>query len=256
MTAPDVSPVIPMHYESIGSGVPIVFIHPPHMDHSVFHYQRELAEYFRVVLYDIRGHGRSGIDGEWPTMRRLATDLRDLLDKLEIDRAVICGYSCGGSVAQEFALTYPDRVRALILSGGFPRVSTFLLKNEFRAGMALVKGGRQHFLSHVLALSHRVTEKDRRELFKHCIRADERTAYTYYEESLHYNCTDRLSELSMPLLHLSGSWAYRMHPYIKIYLRCVDNVQTIRIAHASHQLPMRSYQPFNHAIKQFVQGSD
>lgn len=256
MSAPNVSSLVPTHYESTGLGIPIVFIHPPQMDHMVFQYQRMLAEHFQVILYDIRGHGRSGISGERPTIKRLAADLLKLLDLLEIDKAVICGYSCGGSVAQEFTLSYPERVKALILSGGFPKVSTFLLKNEFRAGMALVKSGNQRLLSRILAFSHHVTEEDRRKLFKHCIRADEQTALQYYKESFHYDCTDQLPELSVPLLLLTGSRAYHMHPYLKIYSRLVDNIQIVRIANASHQLPMRSYQPFNHAIKKFIQGLD
>lgn len=256
MSTLNVSSLVPTHYESTGSGIPIVFIHPPHMDHTVFQYQRMLAEYFQVVLYDIRGHGRSGISGEKPTMKRLAADLFELLNQLKIDKAVICGYSSGGSVAQEFALSYPDRVKALILSGGFPKVSTFLLKNEFRAGMTLVKSGKQRLLSRVLAFSHHVTEEDRRKLFKHCIRADEHTALQFYKESFHYDCTQHLPNLSMSLLLLSGSWAYHLHPYLKLYFRKVPDVRAVRIANASHQLPTRSYLPFNHAIKQFIQNLD
>ncbi|HET7521932.1 MAG TPA: alpha/beta hydrolase [Bacillales bacterium] len=247
-----VTSILPMYYESSGTGVPIVFIHPPHMDHAVFRYQRQLAEHFRVILYDIRGHGRSGIDAEPLTIPTLAADLLTLLDELNIDRAVPCGYSSGGSVAQEFALAYPERTKALILSGGFPKVNTFLLKNEFRAGMALVKAGKQRFLSKVLSFSHRITNEDRHELFKHCIKADELTAYRFYRESLHYDCTDRLHELSMPLLLLNGSRSVYMHPYIKYYLQRVKRVQSVFVSNITHQLPTKGYLPFNHAIKQFV----
>lgn len=250
------STVVPMYYESIGSGMPVVFIHPPHMDHIVFHYQRELAEHVRVILYDIRGHGRSGTDAEVPTMSRLAADLRDLLDEMAVDEAVLCGYSSGASVAQAFALAYPERTKALILSGGFPRVNTWILKNEFRAGMALVKAGQQRFLSHVLSFSHHIMDDDRRKLFKHCIKADEQTAYGYYRESLHYNCTDRLHELTVPLLLLNGSRSYHLHPYMKDYLRRVKRVQSVFIANTTHQLPTKGRHPFNHAVKQFVQALD
>lgn len=252
MESLQVSSLVPMYYESFGSGIPVVFIHPPHMDHVVFRYQRELARYFRVILYDIRGHGRSGIDAEPVTVPILADDLRLLLDKLGIDQAVVCGYSSGGSVAQEFALTYPDRLKALILSGGFPRVSSFLLKNEFRAGMALVKSGRQRFLCNVLSFSHYMTKEDRHDLFQHCLEADERMAYQFYRDSYHYDCVDRLSELSSPLLLLNGTKAFYMHSYIPIYWRYVKRVTSVMIADSSHQLPMRSYFPFNHSIRKFV----
>ncbi|HEU5138865.1 MAG TPA: alpha/beta hydrolase [Bacillales bacterium] len=249
---PQVSSLVPMFSESLGSGVPIVFIHPPHMDHAVFRYQRELAAHFRVILYDARGHGQSGISTERVTISRLAEDLRLLLDELEVDRAVVCGYSSGGSVAQEFALVYPERTKALILSGGFPQVNTFLLKNEFRAGMALVKAGKQRFLSNVLSFSHHITDEDRRELFRHCLKADERTAYEFYRESLRYNCTEQLPTLSVPLLLVNGSRAHHMHPYIGQYLSRVGRTESVFVANCSHQVPMKKYAPFNHAISRFV----
>jgi pimeloyl-ACP methyl ester carboxylesterase len=256
MPSLQVSSLIPIYYESSGSGTPIVFIHPPHMDHVVFRYQRELAEHFRVILYDIRGHGRSGINTEPVTIPILADDLRLLLDELEIDQAVVCGYSSGGSVAQEFVLSFPERTKALILSGGFPQVNTFLLKNEFRAGMALVKGGKQRFLCNVLSFSHHVTKEDRQDLFAHCIKADERTAYQFYRESLLYNCTNRLPGLSVPLLLLNGAWSHYLHPYIHQYLCRVKDVQSVFIANSFHQLPMKSYLPFNHAICRFLRDLD
>lgn len=247
---------IPTYYEDIGFGTPIVFVHPPHMDHVVFHHQRELARHFQVVLYDIRGHGRSGVSEQRLTISRLVEDLRDLLDALDLPQVVICGYSSGGSIAQAFALAYPDRTKALILSGGFPAVTTFLLKNEFRAGMALVKSGKQRLLSHVLAFSHEGTTTNRRKLFHHCMRADQRTAYAYYEESYHYHCTGQLPAFSMPLLLLNGSWAYHLHPYLRTYLRFVHHVRFVTVANSTHQMPTRSYHSFNHAIKTFVQPFD
>ncbi|HEX7064200.1 MAG TPA: alpha/beta hydrolase [Bacillales bacterium] len=247
-----VSSLVPMYSESSGSGVPVVFIHPPHMDHEVFRYQRQLAEHFRVILYDVRGHGQSGIASEPLTISKLADDLRLLLDELEINRAVVCGYSSGGSVAQEFALVYPERTKALILSGGFPQVNTFVLKSEFLAGMALVKAGKQRFLSNVLSFSHHITDEDRRELFRHCLKADERTAYEFYRESLRYNCTEQLSELSVPLLLINGSRAHHMHPYIEQYLSRVKQATSVFIANCSHQVPIKRYSPFNHAVRWFI----
>jgi 3-oxoadipate enol-lactonase len=74
-----------------------------------------LAERFRVVRYDHRGHGRSPVpDGPY-RMADLTDDVIGLLDRLEIERASICGVSLGGMVAMALAAKAPDRVERLVL---------------------------------------------------------------------------------------------------------------------------------------------
>jgi pimeloyl-ACP methyl ester carboxylesterase len=71
----------------------------------------------RVVLYDARGHGASapGPSPDGYAYADLAGDLEDLLDHLEIDRAVLAGVSMGAHTAIRFALDHPDRAAALAL---------------------------------------------------------------------------------------------------------------------------------------------
>ncbi|MEQ9662238.1 MAG: alpha/beta hydrolase [Parasphingopyxis sp.] len=75
-----------------------------------------LASDYRVVRYDLLGHGMTGPD---PLSRYSAEErveiLRELLDRLHIDRATFGGNSFGGLVAWRFAARYPDRVDRLIL---------------------------------------------------------------------------------------------------------------------------------------------
>jgi 3-oxoadipate enol-lactonase len=74
-----------------------------------------LAHRFRVLLYDLRGHGRSAAPGDSYTMHALASDLGALLDHLKISRATFVGLSIGGMVGQVFALEYPDKLSGLVL---------------------------------------------------------------------------------------------------------------------------------------------
>ncbi len=69
----------------------------------------------RIVRYDKRGHGLSGLPpGDW-SMADHVGDLAGLLDHLGVRDAVICGLSVGGIIAQGLAAERPDLVRALIL---------------------------------------------------------------------------------------------------------------------------------------------
>jgi 3-oxoadipate enol-lactonase len=102
-------------YEAVGEGPAVVFVHGFTLDRRMWDDQLPtLRERYRVVRYDLRGFGASACPepGEPYTH---ADDLRALLTHLGIDQAAIVGLSLGGWVAHEFALTYPDSVRALVL---------------------------------------------------------------------------------------------------------------------------------------------
>jgi pimeloyl-ACP methyl ester carboxylesterase len=75
---------------------------------------------YHVITFDNRGSGRSDKPDIPYTMQMLAADVAGLLDAIGIGAAHILGYSMGGLIAQEFALTYPERALTLILSGASP----------------------------------------------------------------------------------------------------------------------------------------
>ena len=80
-----------------------------------------LATRGRVLAPDLRGHGRSIRAGAEFRLRDAADDLVAVLDALEVERAVVIGYSMGGPVAELFARDHTDRVQALVLCATFGR---------------------------------------------------------------------------------------------------------------------------------------
>jgi 3-oxoadipate enol-lactonase len=74
-----------------------------------------LNPYFRVLRYDIRGHGGSDAPSGAYTMELLAEDVIKVLDALDIDQAHFVGLSLGGMIGQSLALDYPHRLRSLTL---------------------------------------------------------------------------------------------------------------------------------------------
>lgn len=75
-----------------------------------------LQERYELVRFDMRGHGRSALGGEYETsIDRLARDALAVLDACGIARAHICGLSLGGMVAMHLASHWPDRVLKLAL---------------------------------------------------------------------------------------------------------------------------------------------
>src|SRR5262245_61323602 len=75
-----------------------------------------LAEHFRVLRYDLRGHGESDTPVGAYSLDRLGRDVVELLDALGLQRVHVLGLSLGGFIAQWLAIHVPERVDRLVLS--------------------------------------------------------------------------------------------------------------------------------------------
>jgi 3-oxoadipate enol-lactonase len=83
-----------------------------------------LAERYHVIRYDLRGHGLSEAPAQPYSAADLAGDVVAILDRLNIQQAIVCGVSVGGLIAQAVALNFPARVRALVLSDTGAKIAT------------------------------------------------------------------------------------------------------------------------------------
>lgn len=111
-----------LHYERTGTpgGPRLLSISGSGTDlrQGGLHQARRLTGRFEVLAYDHRGLGRSEPDDPWrqPTMADFAADAAALLDHVGWDRARVLGVSFGGMVAQELAVTAPERIERLVLA--------------------------------------------------------------------------------------------------------------------------------------------
>ncbi|MSQ15641.1 MAG: alpha/beta fold hydrolase [Dehalococcoidia bacterium] len=111
-----------LEYIDKGAGLPVVFIHGFPYNKTMWASQIDaLSDRYRVVAPDLRGHGESAAPVGPYLMEVLAYDVKRLLDHLNIENAVICGFSMGGYVTFAFYRLYQDRVLALILADTRPQ---------------------------------------------------------------------------------------------------------------------------------------
>jgi pimeloyl-ACP methyl ester carboxylesterase len=105
-----------IHYQQVGEGPDLVMVHGLTGNLAVWHLQivPELSEHYRVLTYDLRGHGHSDTPASGYSLDAMAEDLLQLLDALEIERPLIAGHSYGADIALYHALAHPDRVREVI----------------------------------------------------------------------------------------------------------------------------------------------
>jgi pimeloyl-ACP methyl ester esterase len=110
-----------IHYEDYGQGRPIVLIHGWAGSGLLWRFQRELAENFRLIIPDLRGHGRSSGSPESFTLEGLVVDIISLFDKLNLADAVLVGWSLGSQAAMATFPRLRRRLAGLVLVGGTAR---------------------------------------------------------------------------------------------------------------------------------------
>lgn len=105
-------------YDDWGIGeVPIIFIHGFPFDKSIWDLQVEnLKSCNRVIVFDIRGFGKSSSDHRQPSMDLFADDLIQFMDALQIKKAIVGGLSMGGYIVLNAIKRFPQRFKAIILS--------------------------------------------------------------------------------------------------------------------------------------------
>jgi pimeloyl-ACP methyl ester carboxylesterase len=122
-----------IYYEVYGQGKPLVLLHGAfytiHMNWDAL--LPELAKTHKVIALEFQGHGHSPYSDRTMTMQNFTDDVLAVMDHLKIDSADVAGYSMGGSVAYQFAVQHPRRLRRLVIisstyknSGWIPAVNT------------------------------------------------------------------------------------------------------------------------------------
>jgi 3-oxoadipate enol-lactonase len=113
-------------YQVAGAGQPFIMLHGHLLDRRQWDHEfASFAADYRVVRFDARGFGQSSQPG---AAFASYADLRGLMDALAIERAVLMGCSGGGATIIDFALAYPERVKALVLVGS--GLGGYALPNE------------------------------------------------------------------------------------------------------------------------------
>ena len=118
---------IAMHYETEGSGDPLILIPYLSADHACYAFQTpEYSKHFTCVAVDLRGTGTSDKPAGPYVTEQSADDVASLMEVLDIDRAHVAGVSFGAAAGMWLAAKYPERVASLSLHSAWAKTDPFL----------------------------------------------------------------------------------------------------------------------------------
>lgn len=266
-----------LSYDSVGEGVPLLFIHggyggaPTTLAPQTHAIKTILPrDRVRTIVYDRRNAGLSSYTDAHYTLPTLAADALGLLDHLSIDKAIIVGSSAGGPIALDLALSQPERVIALCLPNTGAHLAS-LERPQGKTRLDLVQrskadGDKAVFDSRKEAMripppsdSKEPAEIARQEKLKAALLAvsdEELLRYSIgeirnYEAYLGADYTPRLKELKMPVCIIHGT-ADRVVPYVwgEALHKAITQSEMHPIADADHSI--LSYEGAAVALRDWV----
>jgi 3-oxoadipate enol-lactonase len=230
-----------LYFTERGAGPPLLLVHGLMVSGTMFEPVLDrFAAFHRVIVPDLRGHGRSRALPPPYTARQLAADLAGLLQQLGIASAAVLGYSQGGAIVQQLALDWPERCSRLVLGCAYaynmatPRewveghVTPFLLRllgpRRF-AEFVVSQGAKELSTERAAWLVNLMANQDRKLMV---------AAWT---ETMAFDSRQRLAEIKRPTLVIAGSQdrAVPLH-HAQMLHEGIRGSRLIVIAGAGHTL--------------------
>lgn len=199
-----------LYHEADGEGQPLVFIHGLGSSTRDWEFQvPEFSDSYKVITFDLRGHGRSDKPEGPYRIPMFATDLVGLLGALGFDSAHIVGISLGGAVALQFAIDHPAMVKTLTIVNIAPTYSEDLeeARQALERRVGLVEQLGMRGLGQALMEVHfpRPEHASLREtLIDRWAENDPRAYIETARSVLGWNVTDKLSSIHCPTLVISA----------------------------------------------------
>jgi 3-oxoadipate enol-lactonase len=246
-----------LHYETTGAGEAVVFVHGFSLDLRMWDRQvTAFRDGFRVVRYDLRGHGQSAApEGPYTGFG----DLRELLDDLGIRRATLVGLSAGSELALNFAIAYPDRVQRLVLAapglGGYRPPPLPWARPVFEAAGAgdAMSAAQLWAETPIMALHANQAAAD---LVKALVLDNWKLwTYTRTEQPLDPPAIGRLDDVTCPVLVVVGDLDLaHIGEVADLIARGVPDARLVTIAGAGHLLSLDAPDRFNEVVGGFLRG--
>lgn len=207
----------------------------------------DLARDHRVLVPDLRGHGRSTVpDRQWK-IADLADDLAGILDTLKIERVTLAGFSMGGMAAVNFALRHGARLTGLALMGTSAAAEELVRVAEVRALARIIElTGTPRFLAHEAAratFSARFRKSEPGELarWQSAVRAMSRRGLVHALRAVasRPSLLERLGEIAVPTLIAAGAEDHILHPkWSRAMHRRLPRSRLVVYPGAGHAVPM------------------
>ncbi len=253
---------IDTYYEIHGDGTPLVLIHGVGVCHKLWQPQIEpFSKHFRLITYDVRGHGESSGSDEKYSIKLFASDLKVLLDTLGITKAHLCGLSMGGLIAQQFVIDYPTMVNKLILAGTFCHLGfrgTILITFARALNRIVLTFISMETNARIGAKGSfkKEEQEELREFFvKEVAKISKKEYFKVIDATYSFDSLKRLKEIISPTLILNAEGEKFERKQAEILHREIKNSKKALILDTFHASNLEKPDEFNSLVVEFLLGT-
>jgi non-heme chloroperoxidase len=263
-----------LHYLEAGSGKPILMIPGWSQTAEQFRHQIEgLCDRYRMIALDMRGHGESDKPEFGYKIGRLAKDVRDIIEALDLDEVNILGHSMGSSVIWNYYDIYgPDRLSRLLLIDQMPMITSnpsWSEQERIDAG-AIFTPQSLHETVNALAgpdgveatrgfvgnmVTEQIPDADREWIIERNLRMPRRHAATLLYNHATQDWRDLIPRIAVPTLVVGGrvsivpwqsqAWVAAQVPGARLEIFEADEG-------GNHFMFIENYRKFNDIVAEFV----
>jgi len=249
---------IRLYYEVAGQGDPVVFIHGLGSSARDWEYQVPFfAPRYRVVVFDVRGHGRSDKPTGPYSVPLFAQDAAALIRALEAAPAHVVGISMGGMIALQLAVDEPALVRSLVVVNSGPElvVRTFRERLMILQRFLIVRLLGMRKMGEVLSqrLFPRPDQAPLRQMFVERWAENDPRAYREAMRALvGWSVADRLGDIRCPTLVIASDQDYTPVSAKEAYVARMPNARLVVIPDAHHAVTVERPEEFNQVLLDFL----
>ncbi|KAB2952874.1 alpha/beta hydrolase [Heliorestis acidaminivorans] len=271
---------VELYYELHGShdGPVLVFTHGAGWDHEQWTPQiEEFSKDFRVLVWDVRSHGRSSCSIEPLDGKVFSQDLINLLDHLEIDKAILIGCSMGGHISLRTAVERPDKVAAVVAMGT-PVTSAFNWHNRLnrcvkerclrKLTMEFIDMSLQSFSFFAYGLSMRLLSMDtlakmhakglsiispqlREYFYRVTVKHEKEQWIRIFNAVSRMELLEDLPKVSCPTMVIEGDAEWMMRRQHRFICDCIEGTVHRLVSSAGHAANLDNPEKVNYFLREF-----
>ncbi len=251
---------IELYYEVKGKGEPLLFIHG--LGSSTRDWEPQVSyfsEQYRVITFDVRGHGRSEKPRGPYSVSRFADDTAELINALDTGPCHIIGISMGGMIALQLAGQAPELVRSLVVVNCLPSLVLRSVADRLQLlkRFLVVRFLGMERLGQLLGkkLFPAPDHADLRQTFVKRWAENDPSAYREAMKALvNWNISGRLSLVQCPVLVVAAENDYTPVADKETFAARLDRAELYVIKGAHHAVTMECPEEFNRIVNGFLTG--